>query len=118
MTPAFGGHVTQPASEAHAVPRATEGRGGVLGRAAGMAASGSAVSEALAPYAAAFCSPEAAAETSPFLTYLCKGKAGGIEKTEFTRSQLWALVKTAAGVLKAHGLTKGDCVTHYFNENR
>lgn len=76
-----------------------------------------AVSEALAPYVAAFCSAEAEADTSPFLTYMCKGKDGGIEKTEFTRSQLWELAKAAAGVLKAHGLSKGDCVTHYFNRN-
>jgi hypothetical protein len=83
----------------------------------GAAGAGRQMSEALAPYAAAFCSEEAAADTSPFLTYMCKGADGGIEKTEFTRSQLWELAKTAAGVLKAHGLAKGDCVTHYFNRN-
>ena len=46
-----------------------------------------------------------------------KGKDGGIEKTELTRRQLWDLAKTAAYVLKAHGLSKGDCVTHYFTRN-
>lgn len=48
---------------------------------------------------------------------MCKGEDGGIKKTEFTRSQLWDLAKVAAGALKAHGLGKGDCVTHYFNQN-
>lgn len=83
----------------------------------GGAPGGVGISEALAPYAAAFCSEEAEADASSFLTFMCKGADGAMETTALTRTELWTLSKQAAGVLQAHGLGKGDCVTHYFNAN-
>ena len=101
--------------EGHAAKKArTEGGAAGGAAAAAESAEGAQMSAALAPYAAAFCG--AGAGGAPFLAYHAK-TAAGMETRRFTRAELWAVARQAAGALAARGLGKGDCVTHYFTEN-
>ena len=55
----------------------------------------------------------------PYLTYYgIDGATKAIKVRRFTRGEFWALGCRAAALLQEHGLTKGDCATHYFTDNR
>ena len=70
-------------------------------------------SPALADYAPAF-----ADGGEPFLT--CYGFAPdkSVRRREFTRGEFWSLARRAAHLLRACGLSTGDCFAHYFSGNR